>query len=424
MQAIERYSKGAVALHWLIALLLAGEIALGFAMPRGADGFAEYQLHKSIGITILALSLLRLGWRFTHRRPAPLEGGVTGFLASAVHVGFYAFMILMPLTGWALVSSDRIDVPTLLFGVVPWPHLPIGEAWNEVAEEAHELLAWGGLALFALHVVGALRHHVMLGDGLLARMTFDGKAGRALAAGGAVIAVGLVTLFTVGGDREPSPAERIDEPSPVETVEPMLDSETEVTEQAEEVVEELVPEDTVEAEQAAEPEEVAAEPAGPPPSWTIQPGGTLRFTVDNAGNALNGRFTSWSGDIVMDPDAPESAEITIRVNLTSASMGDATQDNMLGGADFFNTASFAQATWRSTAVERVSGSRYRANGTLSLKGASRPQAITFTLSGNGNRRSVEGSASIDRTAFGVGTGANAENLAGAVRVNFAFEATS
>jgi len=126
LQAVERYSKGAIALHWLIALALAGEIALGFAMPKDASGFAEYQLHKSIGITILLLSLVRLGWRFTHVQPVPLEGGVTGFLAKAVHVGFYAFMIAMPLTGWALVSSDPIDVPTVLFGVVPLPHLPPG----------------------------------------------------------------------------------------------------------------------------------------------------------------------------------------------------------------------------------------------------------------------------------------------------------
>ena len=69
-------------LHWLIALALAGEIALGFAMPKDASGFTLYQLHKSIGITILVLSLARLGWRLTHKPPAPLEGGWEGKLAS------------------------------------------------------------------------------------------------------------------------------------------------------------------------------------------------------------------------------------------------------------------------------------------------------------------------------------------------------
>lgn len=154
---VQRYSKGAILLHWLLALTLAGEIALGFAMPKDASGFALYQLHKSIGITILFLTFLRLGWRMTHARPAKLEGGINGFLASAVHFGFYAFMILAPLTGWAFVSTDPLDIPTILFGVVPWPHLPLPDSLNELAEVSHEWLAWIGIALFVLHVAGALR---------------------------------------------------------------------------------------------------------------------------------------------------------------------------------------------------------------------------------------------------------------------------
>ncbi|WP_240624562.1 cytochrome b/b6 domain-containing protein [Aurantiacibacter odishensis] len=427
MQAVERYSTGAIILHWLIALLLAGEIALGFAMPKDASGFAEYQLHKSIGITILALSLVRLGWRFTHPRPASLEGGATGVLASAVHVGFYVFMIAMPLTGWALVSTDPLDVPTILYGVVPLPHLPLSEGLNDLAKGAHEWLAWGGVALFVLHVAGAFRHHFLLHDDLLARMTFDGKADRALGTGGAVVAVGLITLFSVGGDTPedtatPDQAEvaQADAGALEELPGEVADDESEAEAPIEE--ETTQAQDVEEAE--AEPEAAAQEPSGPPPNWTIQPGGSLRFTATNSGAALNGSFGKWSGNIVMDPEAPQSAQITIRVDLASASLGDATQDNMLRGGDFFDTASFPQGVWRSTAVRRVSGNRYEADGTLSLKGISRSQRITFTLQGSGNRRSVQGSATIDRNAFSVGTGTSAENLAGSVQVTFAFDATS
>lgn len=421
LQSVERYSRGAIALHWLIALALAGEIALGFAMPKDASGFAEYQLHKSIGITILLLSLLRLGWRFTHARPAPLEGGFTGFLARAVHAGFYIFMVAMPLTGWALVSTDEIDVPTLLYGVVPLPHLPLNEGLNEIAEESHELLAWGGLALFVLHVGGALRHHVLIRDSLLSRMSLAGS-GFVLAMLAAVLALGLGVLFGVSQDRElqgdgyEAPAEAA-ESSAVPVPSPERSAQEDLAEQdpaAEEV--DVSPEANVEDES-----EIAA-PAGPPPSWSIQPGRILRFTATNAGSALNGSFSSWSGNIAMDPEAPESAAITIRVDLASATLGDSTQDNMLRGADFFDASNFPQATWRSTSVRRISGNRYEADGTLSLKGASRPQRINFTLSGSGNRRSVEGSASIDRNAFAIGTGSNAENLAGTVRLSFTFDA--
>ncbi len=428
MSTTQRYSTVAIVLHWLIALALAGEIALGFAMPKDASGFALYQLHKSIGITILLLSLVRLGWRLTHRPPAQLEGGWEGKLASLVHVLFYVVMIATPLAGWALVSTDPINVPTVLFGVVPLPHLPLDAGINDFAHEAHEILAFVAIGLFVLHVVGALRHHFLLKDGLLARMSFD-KGGMALGLLAAVLLVGAGVFFGLGGSQEEEHDHATDH-GPATTEDSVTGEGTPADDGHDHVHEEdAEAADSEEAaEEAAEPEAeetaAAAEPAGPPPSWAIQPGGSLRFSVTNSGAALNGRFASWSGDIAMDPDAPESAAITIRVDLASATLGDATQDSMLSGADFFNTSSFPQATWRSTSVRRVSGNRYEANGTLTLKGVSRPQRITFTLDGSGNSRSVSGSATVDRNAFSVGVGDSAANLGGNVTVNFTFDARS
>lgn len=428
LSTTQRYSTVAIVLHWLIALALAGELALGFTMPRDASGFELFQLHKSIGITILVLSLARLGWRLTHRPPPSLEGGWEGWLAKAVHVLFYVVMIGTPLAGWAIVSSASIDVPTVLFGVIPLPHLPLGEGVNDLAAESHEIMAKVGIGLFFLHVIGALRHQFMLKDGLLARMSFD-KGHMALGLLAAVVLVWAAVFFGIGGsgdddhDHATDHAEGVadDHGSGAEVAGDAAiadnSSDGELADDGHNHVH--ADEDATEAEvAAAEPEQ-----AGPPPSWAIQPGGTLRFSVSNSGTAINGSFGSWSGDIAMDPDAPESAAITIRVNLASASLGDATQDGMLQGSDFFNTSANPQATWRSTSVRRVSGNRYEADGTLSLRGASRPQRIAFTLGGSGNRRSVEGSATVDRNAFGVGTGESAAGLAGNVTVNFAFDAT-
>src|SRR3990170_7268540 len=157
-----RYSTGAILLHWLIALALAFQLALGFSMPKDERGFALFQLHKSVGITILLLTLARLVWRLTHRPPPAGEGGFNGFLAKAVHTLLYVFMVGMPLTGWAVVSTSRIQVPTLFWGVMPWPHLPISNALHDLAEETHEILAWTGIALILLHVAGALRHQFLL----------------------------------------------------------------------------------------------------------------------------------------------------------------------------------------------------------------------------------------------------------------------
>src|SRR5690606_5390738 len=139
-------------------------------------------------------SLARLAWRLTHRPPAKVEGGFQGFLAAAVHTLLYVFMIGMPLTGWALVLTDPTGIPTVLYGTIPWPHLPLPDALNETAEGAHELLAWIGLALIVLHLAGALRHQLLLRDGLLRRMAPAGKA--ALAFG--LLALAVVTYFATG----------------------------------------------------------------------------------------------------------------------------------------------------------------------------------------------------------------------------------
>jgi hypothetical protein len=127
-------------------------------------------------VTIFVLSVLRLVWRWTHRPPQAVEGGFNGFLAKAVHTLLYAFMILAPLTGWAIVSTSPIKVPTMLWGVIPWPHLPLPGSVHEPFEEAHELLAWTALALIVLHVLGALRHQLLVKDGLLRRMAPGGSA--------------------------------------------------------------------------------------------------------------------------------------------------------------------------------------------------------------------------------------------------------
>src|SRR5690349_19302725 len=150
--AQQRYSNVAIALHWLIALALGFQLALGFAMPKDERGFALFQFHKSVGVTIFLLTVLRLIWRFTHRPPQAVEGGFQGLLAKTVHTLLYAFMIVQPLTGWIMVSTDPTGIPTLLYGTIPWPHLPLPDALNEPMEEAHEIIAWTGAALILLHV--------------------------------------------------------------------------------------------------------------------------------------------------------------------------------------------------------------------------------------------------------------------------------
>lgn len=186
-----RYAVVAVVLHWLIAAAIVGQIVLAGRMegPLTPTGFAVLQLHKSIGLTILLLSLLRLGWRLANP-PAPLPATMSRWereLARAVHVGFYVFMIAMPLTGWLMVSASRTPQPTLLYGAIHWPNLPglqelapaAKKSWRQIGEVSHGLLAKVFYVLIALHVAGALKHQLFSRDEpVLARMAPGAVAGR------------------------------------------------------------------------------------------------------------------------------------------------------------------------------------------------------------------------------------------------------
>ncbi|WP_448579590.1 cytochrome b [Thermaurantiacus sp.] len=177
------YSRLAIALHWVIALMILGNLVGGLVAHEmleaatGADraqGLRLMELHKSAGLTILGLSLVRLATRLLAGVPAlPVHMTATErALARIVHGGFYVLMLALPLAGWVMVSASPSAAPLSWFGLVSWPLLPVpvSAGLGEAAAEAHELLALGMLALLALHVAGALKHHVLDRDEVLARM--------------------------------------------------------------------------------------------------------------------------------------------------------------------------------------------------------------------------------------------------------------
>jgi cytochrome b561 len=176
-----RYDAIAIALHWLIALGILALIAIGLSMTHLALApllkFQLYQLHKSIGVTVLLAVLLRIVWRLSHRPPAlPDLKRLERAAAEGMHRLLYLLMVALPLTGWALVSASPFNLPTVLYGMVPWPHLPMLAAITDkapveaVLKLIHGKLGWLLLVLVLLHAGAALRHHFILRDGVLRRM--------------------------------------------------------------------------------------------------------------------------------------------------------------------------------------------------------------------------------------------------------------
>ena len=169
-------------LHWVIALGILCLIVIGLVMTQltipQVLQFRLYQLHKSIGITVLLASVLRVLWRLGHR-PPPLPAHLPRLerrAAEGMHLVLYGFLFGLPLTGWALVSASPFNIPTVLYGVIPWPHLPVlstlhdkvsADAW---LSKIHAYGAWLLIALLAVHVGAALRHRLVLRDDVLSRM--------------------------------------------------------------------------------------------------------------------------------------------------------------------------------------------------------------------------------------------------------------
>lgn len=410
----KRYSLGAIILHWLIAAALAFQIVFAESLegPRGPDLFARFQLHKSVGITILLLSVLRLGWRFIAPRPAPVQGPKWAMsLSGLVHFGFYVVMIGAPLTGWILVSTSNVKVDTLLFGSIPWPHLPVPKALGEPAEELHELLANVGIGLLVLHVAGALRHQYLLGTPILSRM-LPGGQGKAV---GAVLTAAAIMLggVVLGKVVDPKGAAEAAKPAAV-PAEPVAARAAQPAP--------VAAEDKTTAEEEADDKETDATPR----NWVVAKGGTLGFSVRWNGEAVDGRFSRWTANILFSPEALEASKIDASIDLGSVDTGDGQRDGTLTDSDFFDTARFAKATYRASKFKSLGGNRYRADGTLTLRGVSKAVPLAFTLDINGDKARAKGNATLDRTSFGVGQGdyASTAEIAGPVAVSFDFRATA
>lgn len=173
-----RYDPVAVTLHWVIALSVLLMIPLGLWMDELPISikFVAYNFHKSLGITVLAFSIFRLIWRFLNP-PPPLPASmkpIEKLMANAAHWMLYFLIIAMPLSGWLMVSASR-KFPTVFFGLTEVPFVPMPSAMDPkvagpLLNDVHYWLAYGALALIALHVGAALKHHFIAGDNVLTRM--------------------------------------------------------------------------------------------------------------------------------------------------------------------------------------------------------------------------------------------------------------
>ncbi|WP_091743282.1 cytochrome b/b6 domain-containing protein [Phenylobacterium immobile] len=398
--ASSRYSAVAIILHWLIAAAVLSMLPMGWWMAdaisdpaRQQTAFKAYQLHKSIGFTILGLTLLRLAWRISHPTP-PLSADMPvweRFGARATHWAFYALLLALPITGWAYVSSgwavstDKpLNVATVWFGLIQVPHLSfVADQPAEMrrlgaysAMGAHATLALGAAGLIALHVAAALKHQFHNRDNVLPSMVpwlelkDEGPAasgGRlAMAAGVGAIAVllfagGMLASPPAGG----APRAEAAQAAPTAPAEP------------------IVP--------------------GTAKAWTVdRAGSAITFSGTHAGAAFNGRFDDWEGHIWFDPDNLSGSKAVVLVRTASARTGDATQEGSLVETEWLNPKAFPIARFETQSFRSLGGDHYEATGTLRVKARTVPVVLPFILTLTDGQAKVTGALELDRMALDLG----------------------
>lgn len=434
-----RYNNIAVLLHWLIAAAIIFQLGLGWRMgdePKGAGAYALFQLHKSIGFSILFLSVFRVVWRLTHKAPE-LPNTMPQWeqwAAKLAHLAFYGIMLGLPLTGWLLVSASSTNIPTVLFGVVPFPHLPfiptlaadIKHQLHEFAEISHALLAVGTLALLLLHIGAVLKHQLMVKDTVFSHMAVGAKAGWGEWRLWLILASVPMVFMSAWWYPTPKPAVSV------------VQQDTILAEELTAIEEEITP--TVESPVIDTSKNEAVKTDTPPQTvveqtpkniepvvWQVNAKKSrLGFVSSWSGEPVLGEFSDWQANIVFAENALEKSHIEVKVNLAKVSTGDSQRDEALPTADWFNAEQYPQAIFKSNKIISKGKQRYQAQGTLSLKNVSQKVTLDFVLNVKDKLAKAQGTAQLDRTAFGVGQGewAATDSIPAVVKVQFKLEATA
>src|SRR5512134_3365250 len=170
----QRYHNFAIFLHWLVAIGVFVMIGLGWYMsdiPKGTPERTFYfNLHKSIGVTLGVLVLIRLWWRFTHR-PPPLPASMPAWEVRAArinHALLYACLVIMPVVGF--VASNFTKYGVKYFGIQIGPFFPENQAVRDALQDVHEMVAGVLAVLVILHVLAAFKHLIVDKDGVFQRM--------------------------------------------------------------------------------------------------------------------------------------------------------------------------------------------------------------------------------------------------------------
>ncbi len=396
-QTMTGYGLAARWLHWLVAGLIVLQYVLAeLADEAGEGGELLRQLallanHKSVGMTILALALVRLGWRFGHAPPLLPEHTAPwqALTAKGAHWLLYGLLLALPLSGWLMSSASAYSVSW--FSLFTFPDLVAAdEGLKETLVVVHEFLAKALFIVALAHIGAALYHHVRLKDDVLRGMANTAAIGVSVL----VVAVGIGWLGTLSSAPEEALAAAPEAEDAAVVREGGAGSDAAPATPA-----------AAETPRAArsDADADAAVRASTLPLWNIDPDASeIVFVGEQAGAAFEGRFSEWSAEIRFDAEnlAESSADVTI--TLASVFTDDSERDSQLLGDEWFGDGN---AIFRASEFSVLEDGSFAAtNATLDFGGEAYPVEFNFALAETERGLRLEGSARLDRLAINVGTG--------------------
>lgn len=383
------YTPVAKILHWLVA----GMIVLQFTLAKLADlapsNLRELALlanHKSVGITILAVAVVRIVWRLRNKPPA-LPASMPKWQVTASHVShwsLYALLFAIPLTGWLMSSASAYSVSWFNLFQLPDFVAPNPEL-KEIFEEIHETLAKLLAVIAIVHIAAAIKHAVIDKDDILSRMI----SSISVAVFVIVAAFGAAWLGNVGNNSAPT-----SDAAPASTTGADVIDETPLA-------------------------------SSDLPVWQIDYGTSyVRFIGDQAGAEFDGVWETWNANLQFSADDFAASAFDVTVDTASGNTQDTDRDDTLTDPEWFDSINFPEAYFRASEFSASEGG-YVATGQLIIKGLASPAQLLFTVAADGDKRVLTGTAQLDRLELGVGTGEweDTEWVGKDVRVEVRVEAT-
>lgn len=349
---MKRYSKTAIALHWIMAIIIIFSIVSGFLIylqwvKSESFLFDIYQWHKSLGVVALGLFCLRLIWRFTHKPPQLIGlSNIEARKAKLGHIALYCLMLAMPVSGWLMVSSSDTGIPTIVFDLFKFPHFPIDQNKNInfVANQTHfylsiclALLVLGHISLAIIHQ----RNGIKILQRIMPRSYFNYL-------GLGAVSIGLLlALFNNGS----------------------ANKQKQITAQI--------------------------------PSITHSES-ALKFSGVHAEKLFKGVFKQWH--LVTDYQTTQKnlQKFVLTIQTASAYTGNPFYDETLKEDDWLDVKNHPEIVFIGNNFKKTSSTTFQINGNLNIKNISQPLTITVNTEVNG----LSAKLTLSRLKLGIGVAAD------------------